>query len=190
MAENPGSGFLYKTVPHITLKSIANNKNLDPIFAKYDPILDGRLSACNAALAKVPAELKRKLETKLLIKRKEEGKRACTDADERRWKLKDKWEYWEVPFDTDPDWPAALQKAVTDYRAAWRAKMDEVNACIAANAEQEELVDQPETVPGVRVSGPFTVEGVIPPELTGDGDEPNRGPVAEPEDGGEESRNS
>ena len=37
-------------------------------------------------------------------------------------------------------------QAVTAYRKAWRAKMDEVNACIAANAEQEELVDQPEVV--------------------------------------------
>jgi adenine-specific DNA-methyltransferase len=45
--------------------------------------------------------------------------------------------------------------------------MDEVNACIAANAEQEELVDQPEIVKGiVRVSGPFTVEGVQPPEMS------------------------
>ena len=77
------------------------------------------------------------------------------------------WEHWQVPFDTDPDWPEALQEAVTEYRKAWRAKMDEVNACIAANAEQEELVDQPEVVKGVvRVSGPFTVEAVQPPEMS------------------------
>jgi adenine-specific DNA-methyltransferase len=43
--------------------------------------------------------------------------------------------------------------------------MDEVNACIAANAEMEELVDQPEVVSKVlRVSGPFTVEAVMPAE--------------------------
>lgn len=43
--------------------------------------------------------------------------------------------------------------------------MDELNACIAAHAEPEELVDKPEVVRGVvRVSGPFTVEGVIPME--------------------------
>ncbi|MHB8762906.1 MAG: hypothetical protein ACYDA8_00970 [Deferrisomatales bacterium] len=55
--------------------------------------------------------------------------------------------------------------ALTEYRAAWRAKMDEVDACIAANAEQEELVDQPEAVKGVvRVSGPFTMEAVMPVE--------------------------
>lgn len=72
------------------------------------------------------------------------------------------WKEWEVPFDADPDWPKPLQEALTGYRAAWREKMDEVNACISANAEMEELVDKPETVKGVvRVTGPFTMEGVI-----------------------------
>jgi adenine-specific DNA-methyltransferase len=43
--------------------------------------------------------------------------------------------------------------------------MDEVNACIAAHAEQDELVDKPEIVRGVvRVSGPFTMEAVMPIE--------------------------
>ena len=45
--------------------------------------------------------------------------------------------------------------------------MDEVNACIAANADQEELVDQPEVDRKItRVSGPFTVEAVQPPEMS------------------------
>jgi len=182
--------FVYKTVPHITLKSIAQNQNLDPIFAKHEPILAEKLKACNAALAKVPKDLRHKLEAKLIEKQQREGKRAITDADRRRWLLppenrgtkaeRDRkrkeytvdlefagWYDWEVPFDTDPDWPQELQKAVTEYRQAWRAKMDEVNACITANAEQEELVDQPEVVKGiVRVSGPFTVEAVQPPEIS------------------------
>jgi adenine-specific DNA-methyltransferase len=72
------------------------------------------------------------------------------------------WKEWEAPFDTDADWPKPLADALTAYRAAWRAKMDEVNACISANAEMEELVDKPEPVKGVvRVSGPFSMEGVI-----------------------------
>ena len=73
------------------------------------------------------------------------------------------------------DWPSPLQAALSAYRTAWRAKMDEVNAGISANAEQEELVDQPEVIRGVaRVSGPFTVESVRPPEasLKGESDEP------------------
>jgi len=72
------------------------------------------------------------------------------------------WRPWQVPFDADPDWPVPLREALGAYRTAWRAKMDEVNACIAANAESEELVDQPHIESGaVRVAGPFSVEGVI-----------------------------
>ena len=75
---------------------------------------------------------------------------------------KGEWKEWEVPFDTDPDWPKPLQDALTAYRAAWRAKMDEVNAVISANAEREELVDRPDPVKDVvRVTGPFSMEGVI-----------------------------
>ena len=72
------------------------------------------------------------------------------------------WKDWDAPFDADPDWPESLQKALSAYRAAWREKMVEVNGCIAANAETEELVDHPEVIGGiVRVAGPFTMEGVI-----------------------------
>jgi adenine-specific DNA-methyltransferase len=182
-SENPASGFRYKSVPHITLGAIAQNTNLDPIFAKHEPILAAKLQAANAALSAAPAFLRDKLKAKLAAKEKAEKKKSITEADRRRWLLppenRDPNENWtfdarfaawhdsEVPFDTDPDWPKPLQDAVAAYRAAWRAKMDEVNACIAANAEQEELVDQPEVVKGVvRVSGPFTVEGVVPEELS------------------------
>ncbi len=162
--------FKYTTVPHVTLKSISQNTNLDPIFAKHEPILDQCLVTCNAALGEVTDPVRAKLRAKLTAKQARAGKKAVTDADERRWSLPKKggtWEHWQMPFDADADWPKALQKAVTTYRAAWRAKMDAVNGCIAANADQEELVDQPEVVRGVtRVSGPFTVEAVQPPELS------------------------
>ena len=182
-SENPGTGFQYKTVPHVKLKSIAQNTNLDPIFAKHEPIVDAALAACNEALKQVTPTLREKVAAKLRAK----GNRETTEADRRRWSLppdnRDRqaaakkartvetdspgWYHWEVPFDTDPDWPRPLQDAVSSYRKAWRAKMDEVEACIAANADQEELVDQPEVVKGVvRVSGPFTVEGVRPEELS------------------------
>ncbi|MGH6864695.1 MAG: site-specific DNA-methyltransferase [Methyloceanibacter sp.] len=187
--------FKCKTVPHITLKSIARNTSLDPIFAKHESILAEKLERLNGELAKVGAPLKEKLVEKLIQKHREQGANAVTDADIRRWLLpgtqpaliksvpaskpvkgitskqaeryraaipKGDWKEWEVPFDTDSDWPEALRDALTAYRAAWRAKMDEVNACIAANAEMEELVDKPEPAKGVvRVSGPFTMEGVI-----------------------------
>jgi adenine-specific DNA-methyltransferase len=163
-------GFRYKTVPHITLKSIAQNSNLDPIFAKHEPILDAKLAKVNAALEQVQEKLRRDLRITLMLKQRHEGKKSITDADRRRWDLPPigtAWSHWEVPFDTDPDYPADLKTAVDAYRAAWRAKMDEINACIAANADQEELVDQPEKDNKItRVSGPFTVEAVQPPEMS------------------------
>ena len=156
-----------KTVPHVTLKSIAQNQALDPIFEKWERVLAENLAVLNGALsAGVTKELRFKLLAKLEDKRKREGIRSITDADSRRWKLPEKeWQEWEVPFDADPDWPTSLQKALTEYRAVWRQKMDEVNRCIAARADQEELVDQPYVEKDkVRVSGPLTMEGVIPAE--------------------------
>jgi len=196
---DPSENFVYMTIPHIKLASIARNENLDPIFAKHEPILDDKLVALNQALSEIPDKLCKQLVAKLALKMQDKGLRAATDADRRRWimpgttkehietafvgkpKLKakhikdhvamvpsdNKFEHWHVPFDTDPDWPESLKEAVTGYRKAWRAKMDEVNACISANAGQETLVDQPEMVSGVmRVTGPLTVEGVRPEELS------------------------
>jgi adenine-specific DNA-methyltransferase len=166
LTHNPAKGFIYKTVPHITLKGIAQNAALDPIFSRHEPILEERLKRLNATLKKVTPSLRQKLLVKLMAKERAEGKKAITDADRRRWQLpKDEWREWDVPFDADDDWPQELKAALAEYRTAWRAKMDEINACIAAHAEPEELVDQPEIVRGVsRVSGPFTMEAVMPIE--------------------------
>ncbi len=171
---NPSQGFIYKIVPHITLKSIAQNVALDPIFAKHQLILDDKLAALNAALKTVPPDLRQRLAAKLREKERRDGKKAITDADRRRWLLpKEGWKEWEVPFDVDEEWTPELQAGLTAYRAAWRAKMDEVNACITASAEQEELVDQPAIDKDiVRVSGPFTVEAVMPAEESLDGESP------------------
>lgn len=222
--KDPKTGFHYKTVPHVTLKSIAQNKSLDPIFEKHEPVLKDELRRMNDEVGKVDAPLRERFVRKLIAKHQKEGARAVTDADRRRWLLPGTdpqliqqlkggsgmaaisakqvedyrtaipkslrafassretpcWQEWEVPFDTDPDWPQPLQDALTAYRQAWRAKMDEVNACIEANAEQEELVDQPEIVKGItRVSGPFTVESVRPLEdsLKGIGHEATDSPI-------------
>jgi adenine-specific DNA-methyltransferase len=160
--------FKCMTVSHITLKSIARNAALDPVLEKHEVILGARLKDLNEALKHASRELRQRLASKLADKQRRDGKKAITEADRRRWDLPEAtWHGWEVPFDADPDWPRPLREALVAYRAAWQAKMDEVNACTAANAEMEELVDQPEVVHGVvRVAGPFTVEGVRPEELS------------------------
>ncbi len=46
-------GFVNKQAPHITLKSIAQNTALDPIFAKHEPILKEKLDALNNNLSQI-----------------------------------------------------------------------------------------------------------------------------------------
>ena len=167
-SNNIGSNmFEYKTVPHITLGGIAQNVALGPIFAKWEPVLDEKLDALNSALEQVNDDTRASLLAKLNAQRGRRGRgNRVTDSDKRRWDLpKGGWEHWEVPFDSDPDWPDDLKRRLEDYRKTWRGEMEEVNTCIAANAEQEVLVDHPVVLQGVvRVSGPFTVESVHPLE--------------------------
>jgi len=169
-AKGLSEGFVCKTVPHIMLRSIAHNTALDPIFAKHDPILDKCLANLNVALSTIGSNQRGHLTGKLLAKQKAEGKRSVTDADRRRWNLPtlpEGFQHWTVPFDIDPEHPAELADVIVAYRTAWRVKQVEVDMAIAAAAEPEELVDQPETMSGItRVSGPFTVEAVQPAEIS------------------------
>ncbi|HXH22951.1 MAG TPA: site-specific DNA-methyltransferase, partial [Dehalococcoidia bacterium] len=48
--EGVGSGFKYKTVPHVTLKSIANNPEIDGIHARWQPRLEPLRKQLNALL--------------------------------------------------------------------------------------------------------------------------------------------
>ncbi len=157
-----------RTVPHVTLKSIAQNQALDPIFAKWEPVLTEAAKKANSALAEYNSkELRAILLAKYETKKKRRDKEdPITDADERRWKLPvSTWEEWDIPFDTDADYPQPLSDAINQYRNAWKQKMAEVNGCIDARAQQEELVDQPLVDRNIlRVCSPFTVEGVIPSE--------------------------
>lgn len=164
---DPSRGFVYKTVPHVTLGSIAQNEDLDDVVERHRPLLDARLAVLNAALQEVTPETRARLRRRLQEKETLEGKRAIVESDRRRWLLPEEgWKHWEVPFEPDGEWPKPLTERLRDYRAAWRARRDEIDATIALRSEQENLVDQPEVVRSVvRVSGPFTVEGVHPEEL-------------------------
>jgi adenine-specific DNA-methyltransferase len=48
------SGFIYKTVPHVTLKSIANNPEIDDLYTKLHPAIEKSLAALNAAIDSAP----------------------------------------------------------------------------------------------------------------------------------------
>lgn len=47
--EGMRGGFIYKTVPHVTLKSIANNPDIDAIYDRMHPAIESALAALNKA---------------------------------------------------------------------------------------------------------------------------------------------
>jgi adenine-specific DNA-methyltransferase len=48
------AGFIYKTVPHVTLKAIANNPEIDAIYKKMHPAIEKTLAELNQILDKIP----------------------------------------------------------------------------------------------------------------------------------------
>ena len=164
----PRGGLECEGAPQITLRHIANNDDLDPIIERYGIKMDAAIDACSNALSTVSSDLRKALKATWKAHVASVGKRAATEAERRSLLLpRHKFEHSSVPYDAHPDWPLPLQQAIRDYRSLYRELMKETSSLILANAEMERLVDQPRELRGVlRVSGPFTVEGVRPEELS------------------------
>jgi adenine-specific DNA-methyltransferase len=196
----PAGGFVYETVPHITLESIAKNAEIDAIAAKYQPQIDQALADLNRALGKewkeweVPREVphplwsdeaKRayeQLRTRGEISTPEEQDEAARLLEliyqhtGHRWTLKDIPD--PIPAD---DWSEDAKHALRRFWELKRAKRQEIDASIQRNAPQETLYDRPKVVKGkVRVSGPFTVEAIPVPTV----EDPTQAPIPqlEPEE--------
>ena len=148
-------GFIYKTVPHVTLKSIANNADIDAIYDRMHPVIEAALAALNAALAQhPPAEPLAVTEGVRKGQKLALGKQGAAMHE------------WEVPFPNDggalpAGWTPALREAFDAFHAARQRMQAEMDRSIAANAESETLYDKPEpSKTKLRITGPFTVEAV------------------------------
>lgn len=175
-------GFVYERVPHITLKSIANNTEIDVIWDKGQQTLEPLRVELNKLLKRkyeeweIPREAEDTWPAKaatLLQKIREEQAR---DEDARPNKLKEtladlnKELKRKQPFtlETLPDRPADPwdEEPTAVHKQWWEARIarqQEIDASIAAKAEFEYLYDKPyEDKKKVRVAGPFTVESLSP----------------------------
>jgi len=172
-------GFVYERVPHITLKSIANNTGIDVIWEKWQATLELLRQRLSAGLVG-------------WVERSETHPPAATSSDGFRSRSTHPtsglapFEEWQVPREVDPDWPPTTREAHADWWAARIARQREIDACIAAKADSEYLYDKPYTDnKRVRVAGPFTVESLSPHRVFGvdENDElidPNEEKVADP----------
>jgi adenine-specific DNA-methyltransferase len=171
-------GFIYKTVPHVTLKSIANNPDVDEIFGRMHPEVESELARLNQELRKAsssrsaPAKL---VKPGIKFTVTEGGKKGeivdfsapsspAVKLPSGEMATRDALLEWEVPFDYPSEWPAEAKPAFEAFHAARQAMQSKMDATIAAHAESEVLYDQPEiSKVKRRVSGPFTVEAVPSP---------------------------
>ncbi len=152
-------GFVYERVPHITLKSIANNAEIDVIWEKFQQTLEPLRKQLNAALGRTTPRHAR-----------ESGHPEGENLDSRV-RGNDgllAWEDWEIPRDSEDGWPAETKDLHGQWWQQRIARQKEIDASIAAKAEFEYLYDKPyEDNKKVRVSGPFTVESLSPHRVLG-----------------------
>lgn len=162
------AGFNYRTVPHVTLKSIANNPEIDEIWEKMHPSILTALDELNTALRRDPPPPFRVTEGG----RKDfhidfsTAAKASTTLPSGEEAPTGALLEWEVPFEFPDDWPAASRTAFDDFHTARQTMQRRMDQSIAAHADQETLFDQPEVDKDkLRITGPFTVEAVPFPSV-------------------------
>ncbi|WP_236102194.1 site-specific DNA-methyltransferase [Methylotetracoccus oryzae] len=148
-------GFIYKTVPHVTLKSIANNPDIDTIYERLHPAIASALSELNDILKTHPPA-----QRYTVTEGARKGQQLALGSAEQAFSE------WEVPFDFPEGWDQAVRPAFDAFHVARQAMQREMDRSIAAHAYQETLYDQPAvSKTKLRISGPFTVEAVPFPSV-------------------------
>ena len=142
-------GFVYERVPHITLKSIANNAEIDVIWDNWQAKLEPLREKLNEALGtnwqewEIPRELSTDFTDQHRLK---DGKKISDSLRQSAGKILTDW--WEARI----------------------ARQQEIDKSIVARAQDdcEYLYDKPyDDKKKVRVAGPFTVESLSPHRMLG-----------------------
>ena len=160
-------GFVYERVPHIALKSIANNTEIDVVHERMQPAVEAGLSELNEALRGHINPFK--VETG--GRKGESIDFTAADGDNIDLPSGESapangFLAWEVPREARADWPDPARSALKRFWDARIARQHEIDACIAARGEYEYLYDKPyEDNAKTRVAGPFTVESLSPHRL-------------------------
>ena len=167
-------GFVYERAPHVTLRSIANNAEIDVISERWQETLEQLRARLNDALEhtwkewEIPREpgdpwsdaatkAWNKIGAADTVRAKEAALRSLNRALNRDYTLDN---VPDAPRDPWGPVPTALHAKWWEARIA---RQREIDASIAAKADFEYLYDKPyEDRRKVRVAGPFTVESIAP----------------------------
>ena len=172
-------GFVYERVSHITLKSIANNAEIDVIWEKHQETLEPLRDDLSTALGRswneweIPREAGDPWPEPAAVAWS--TIRSATTNDETAAALLTLNRELGRSYTVDdlPDQPRdPWDPGVTELHQRWWeeriARQKEIDASIAGKAEFEYLYDRPyEDGKVVRTAGPFTVESVSPHRTLG-----------------------
>jgi len=156
-------GFVYNTVPHITLKSISSNPDIDSIYNLQHPKIESALQVLNNSLRD------QSIKPFTVTEGTRKGQRVDFEAPESKTVKLPSGEFapagalleWEVPFELPDGWPEASFDAFNRARQAMQKAMD---SSIAAHADQEQLFDQPQVDRSKRrITGLVDVNYISPP---------------------------
>jgi adenine-specific DNA-methyltransferase len=153
-------GFVYERVPHITLKSIANNAEIDVIWEKFEKELSGVRGQLSVAMGAKKTLEEWEIPRELVPPVPSPAESAVGPAS-RAGLPKTALLSQESPARlAGPTTLTALHARFWELRIA---RQKEIDGSIAAKAEFEYLYDKPyEDKKKVRVAGPFTVESISP----------------------------
>ena len=168
-------GFVCERVPHITLKSIANNTEIDVIWDKWQLILEPIRAGLNTALGQsweewqIPREpgdpwpddtARTFAALRACDQQSAEAKSLLHQLNKQ---LDGRFTHATLPATPRDPWAEEITELHGNWWKARIARQTEIDASIAARAEFETLHDKPYTDSGrVRVAGPFTVESLSP----------------------------
>ena len=173
-------GFVYERVPHITLKSIANNTEIDVIWDQWQAKMEPLREKLNTALRKtwqeweIPREpedpwdkrtqgLFYELQSEQALGEKANASKVSEWLSAINHNLKRNLTLKTLPERPADPWPDEPTKIHADWWQNRIARQQEIDKSIAAKAEFEYLYDKPyEDKKTVRVAGPFTVESISP----------------------------
>jgi adenine-specific DNA-methyltransferase len=168
-------GFVYERVPHITLKSIANNALIEDIWEKWQTVLEplraelNQLKGADWQEWEIPRHaydpwnskdaeiwaIARSAEQPM--PKRQEALRALNNNLGRTFDVD------SLPKVPGDPWDELAAKVHAKWWEARIERQREIDASIAARADVEYLYDKPYPDPArVRVAGPFTVESLSP----------------------------
>lgn len=178
-------GFVYTRVPHITLKSIAHNVEIDVIWERWQEKLEPLRIKLNTAVGndlkewEIPHDAESPWDSateKLFrILRSERAKGDNSNPAKVakallaiNTNLNCNYTLETLPERPAESWPEEPTRIHAQWWKARIARQQEIDASIAAKADFEYLYDKPyEDKKTVRVAGPFTVESLSPHRVLG-----------------------